>query len=43
MFKLIVTEWDHIETEDFVSIGSGDSLKPNGTKLLPESILTKHP
>ena len=32
--------WPYGVTENWVNIGSGNSLLPNGTKQLPEQMLT---
>ena len=39
---LIVAYWRHMVTEIWVNIGSGNGLLPDGTKPLPEPILTDH-
>ena len=38
--ELIVALWRHMATEIWVNIGSGNGLLPDGTKPLPEPILT---
>ena len=40
MLKRIVTYWGHMVTEIWINIGSGNGLLPDGTKPLPESMLT---
>ena len=37
---LIVAWWRHMATEIWVNIGSGNGLSPDGTKPLPEPMLT---
>ena len=37
-----VTLWHNMATEIWVNIGSGNGLLPDGTKPLPESMLTYH-
>ena len=37
---LIVAKWHHMATETWVNIGSGNGLLPDGTKPLPEPMLT---
>ena len=34
--------WRHMATEIWVNIGSGNGLVPDGTKPLPEPMLTDH-
>ena len=41
-FKLIVAWWQQMATEIWVNIGSGNGLLPDGTKPLPEPVLTDH-
>ena len=40
--QLIVALWHHMATEVWVNIGSGNGLLPDGTKPLPEPMLTYH-
>ena len=40
--KLIVAWWHHMAEGIQVNIGSGNGLLPDGTKLLPEPMLTYH-
>ena len=40
--KLIVAYWCHMAPEILVNIGSGNGLLPDGTKPLPEPMLTYH-
>ena len=35
-------KWHHMATEIWVNIGSGNGLLPDGTKPLPEPMLTNH-
>ena len=37
-----MTQWEHITTYIWVSIGSHNGLLPDSTKLLPKSVLTSH-
>ena len=41
-FKHIVAYWRHVSTWNWVNIGSGNGLMPDGTKPLPEPMLTYH-
>ena len=41
-FKLIRAQWRHMAAENWVNIGSGNGLLPDGTKPLPEPMLTYH-
>ena len=34
--------WQHMATENWVNIGSGNGLLPDGTKPLPQPMLTYH-
>ena len=38
----IVAELQHMVTEIWVNIGSGNGLSPDGNKPLPEPMLTDH-
>ena len=38
----IVALWRHMATEIWVNIGSGNGLLPDGSKPLPEPVLTDH-
>ena len=40
--QLIGALWCHMATENWVNIGSGNGLLPDGTKPLPEPMLTYH-
>ena len=40
---VIVAQWRHMATETWVNIGSGNALLPDGTKPLPELMLTWDP
>ena len=40
--KLIVAWWRHMAAVILVNIGSGNGLLPDGTKPLPDPILTYH-
>ena len=40
MSWLIVAQWCHMVTKIWVNIGSGNGLLPDGTKPLPEPMLT---
>ena len=42
MGYLIVAWWRHMATEIWVKIGSGNGLLTDGTKPLPEPMLTDH-
>ena len=39
---LIEAQWRHLATYSWVNIGSGNGLLPDGTKPLPEPMLTYH-
>ena len=39
---LIVSQWRHMATKIWVNTGSGNGLLPDGTKPLPEPMLTYH-
>ena len=39
---LIVAQWCHMASWNFVIIGSGNGLSPDGTKPLPEPVFTSH-
>ena len=38
----MLTQWRQMVAEIWVNIGSGNSLLPDGTKPLPESMLSYH-
>ena len=40
--QLIVAYWCHMVTQIWVNIGSGNGLLPDGSKPLPEPMLTYH-
>ena len=42
LISIIVAWWRHMATEIWVNIGSGNGLLPDGTKPLPEPMLTYH-
>ena len=42
VLNLIVTWWCHMATKIWINIGSGNGLLPDGTKPLPEPMLTDH-
>ena len=41
-YQLIQVWWHHMATRSWVNIGSGNGLFPDGTKPLPEPMLTDH-
>ena len=40
--KIIVAYWRHMVTQIWVNTDSGNGLVPDGTKPLPEQMLTSH-